>query len=437
MKLKTLLALLICVFATLVKAEDTVRLHPTFADFAVTATTSSTISLNTDVPTEQPTTEATAAKVYVPLMRTATDSHKYFLDSVNGLPTILDIEDAAKKVNFPLRLNVSVTTQYLYAAVYDPDASQWEVIAAYPSNPLSSLTNVDVAFPVSPKSICDHTACLNLGSAATSNQTKTFKLYFFLSTTTSYTLGTAITPGTAPLNNGIYFNVGMSNRVALPADYAGTISGIRRGDRRLIIEYSTSGMLDAESIRIFNHNGANGTADLPIGESAVYNAGAGLMATEYPYQQTGEITVRDLTNSTSYFLSVLIVDKYKFATPLSNVVEGTPAEIQELLKENGCFLITAGFGENHYVIDYFRQFRDRILMHNWLGQKFVKVYYELAPEYALFIYENETLRALIRGIAYVLYFAFNHIALVILGTFLIPAGFILAVTLRKIKILKA
>ncbi len=440
-KMKTFfLSLILCFSTNAVLGEDTVRLNPTFANFAVTATTSATISLNTDLPTVQPTTEATAAKVYVPLQKTDVDTGKYFLDSVNGLPTIVDIVTTTKTINFPLRLNVSVTNQYLYAAVFDADSSdtlKWEVVAAYSVTPFNNVTNNDVSFRLSPKVMCDQTACLNLGLASTSATTKIFKTYFFLSTTASYTLGQTIDPTVAPLNNGIYFDVGMSNKILIPADYAGTITAIRRGDKRVVIEYTTTGILEAESIRVFNHNGANSSADKAIGEAATYNSGAALLATEYPYIQSGELTVRDLINGTPYFLSVLIVNKYKFASPLSNVAEGVPAEIQELLKENGCFLLTAGFGENHYVIDYFRRFRDRVLLNSWGGRQLVNVYYELAPKYALFVYENETARAFIRGVAYALYYAFNHIYLIILGTFLIPCLFIVKFTLRKIKILKA
>jgi hypothetical protein len=118
-----------------------------------------------------------------------------------------------------------------------------------------------------------------------------------------------------------------------------------------------------------------------------------------------------LQNGVEATVSVASIDKFGFSTTLSNSLPGTPLEIEPLLKKTACFLLTAGFGEEHYVITYFRNIRDQVLAENWLGRKFIGFYYSTAPKYALIIYKCETLRLIIRGSAYCLYFILRNIRL--------------------------
>ncbi len=63
----------------------------------------------------------------------------------------------------------------------------------------------------------------------------------------------------------------------------------------------------------------------------------------------------------------------------------------------GCFIATAAFGSylNPHV-KVLREFRDKVLMQNGLGKRFVKLYYRHSPPVADSIAQNETLRALVR-----------------------------------------
>ena len=80
-------------------------------------------------------------------------------------------------------------------------------------------------------------------------------------------------------------------------------------------------------------------------------------------------------------------------------------EVLGLLHDKKCFIATAAFGSplNRYV-QRFREFRDRYLLPTSIGKKFVATYYEYGPALAKSIHENESLRAITRGILWPLLF---------------------------------
>ena len=199
----------------------------------------------------------------------------------------------------------------------------------------------------------------------------------------------------------------MSNRIYNDDALRITIKSGKPGDKRVVIEYSSTATLSsnyAKAVKVYKHTSDPTASNMPIG----YNNYSGtLLNQDYNYAQDGTITVNGLKNSEEAILSVVFLDKFNFVTTLSQEVKVTPLEIQELLKKNACFLLTAGFGEDHYIIDYFRNFRDHVLASTYLGRSFIHVYYELAPKYALMIYQHESIRMLVRGFAYTLYFIFN------------------------------
>lgn len=420
-------------------ATEQVRISDVFTDFTINGTTNTTVTLNFDKPTEMPIEEAKAVKIYAPMQTQvlSEQSAQFYLHNLTGTTQIFDIATKTKVINFPLRVWAGTSDTYLYALVYNPDSSdtnKWIVAKAYAGNPIRSLDNAAITFPLSPADICAQVSCSGLGLTEASKTTKIYKVYFFVTTSTIVLGGTPGDITQTPLNNGIYFSVSLSNKFVSPADFTGTVTNVRRGDGRLFLEYNTPGILDPLNIRILDHNGSSPGINLPIGGGG-YTSST-LRADEMAYLEDGEVLVRNLTNGTTYNLSFVMVNKHLFATPVSNFIPGQPAEIEELLKKNSCFLLTAGFGEDHYIINYFRHFRDSVLLKNYFGKKFVGVYYELAPKYALMIYENEAIRTVIRGIAYILYFAFTHIYLMLLAAVLIPIFFIGNHTFRKIKAAK-
>lgn len=427
---------LLAICSTPLWSVENVRIR-TDVDLVMTGTTSTNIALYSEKPSGDGSAENAPAKVYLPMQKDAPENTKlYYIGARNGAPNIFNTSTNAYVVNFPLRVNTDGSTRYLYAAVKD-SSNIYRV--AKPFGIISSnSTNYDVNFTLSPAEICVvvGTNCANLAASSSTEAVVSANVYFFVSDASSYAYGAAGDPITltqAPMNTGMFFQVNMSNSVATDSEVRITLNTIRSGDKRLILPYTASGTIaaaTAKAVRIYNHGGPASATNAPIGS---YTTGA-IIGNEYSYGQNGEITLTGLTNEATYTLSVFFVDKYGFATTLSNDALGSPKTIEELLKKQACFLLTAGFGEEHYVISYFRHFRDTVLASSYLGRKFIHVYYELAPKYALIIYQHDTIRTFIRGAAYVLYFVFNYYLLIFISFAAVVSGIYLYKNREKIKI---
>lgn len=63
----------------------------------------------------------------------------------------------------------------------------------------------------------------------------------------------------------------------------------------------------------------------------------------------------------------------------------------------GCFIATAAYGDpNHNHVQILREFRDKWLMDNQAGQRFVDFYYENSPKIAEFIEEHDYLKSVVK-----------------------------------------
>lgn len=92
---------------------------------------------------------------------------------------------------------------------------------------------------------------------------------------------------------------------------------------------------------------------------------------------------------------------------------------------DACFIATAAYGsllDKHVVI--LREFRDKILLGDSLGQRFVGMYYHFSPSIAGVIEQNELLRATVR----ILLLPVVLVAFFILKTTLVVKLFLLAAT---------
>ena len=391
-------------------SDDSVRLKPN-TTLAVTAFTNINFSLNVTASSGDATAESAPAKIYIPMNGPDPDTAKYHISYLDGVTNMLNPSISANVIRFPLYINVSGSSnKYLYVAIKEGTGS-YKIAQQFSTNPYSGVTNFEEVFSVSINNICAQTSNCLTEFNSTSSTEKIYLANFFLSSSNLLAIGATYTPDAS----GIYFELNLSNRIYTDSQLKPVISSIGGGDTRLNVNFtSNAGLLNPKSMRIYNHgSSAPVPINAPIGD---YAGTGGLTTEEYSYSSSGEVTLRGLINDNPYYLSVLFVNVYNFATVLSEYDSGTPLKIEELLKKQACFLLTAGFGEEHYVITYFRHFRDTVLSHSYLGRKFISVYYELAPKYALQIYHYESIRFGIRCMAYVLYFIFNNIILV-LSTF--------------------
>jgi hypothetical protein len=401
-------------------AADTIALNPD-NDLAVTGTTAgTTFSLNVVETTKTPT-EDSPAQVYVP-MTGPSSQERYFIEK--NVTTLFSAASTTATVNFPLYLNVSATDQYLYIAIKN-SGGDYRIAKQFSTTPFRNVTNRNEIFSVSSYDICLQAG--NCGDFSSSGIEKAYLAYFFFSTTTGLSIGQSTATPTTTYPGGIFYNINMSNRIYDVNSITPFINKVRIGDKRLVVEYSSAAnILKPKSIRILYRPLPSGAilSPSPIHDYYDNEATSTLNPTEFDYVYTGELTINNLANDDKYIFSLFFVDQYKFGTVLSVEASGTPLEIQELLKKNSCFLLTAGFGEDHYVISYFRHFRDAVLSQSYLGRAFISAYYETAPKYALMIYQHEGIRAVIRGLAYALYFIFNFYYVFIAGAAVIGAALV-------------
>ena len=206
--------------------------------------------------------------------------------------------------------------------------------------------------------------------------------------------------------DGLYINLNLSADVKNYSDGSTLLNDVtvRRGDASLFLSYrgSLSNEADLQFLAIYDAN----------------NSDAFFRQFELVDKEGGQFTVTNLENGVSYSFKAAYVDKFGWRSDISDATVSTaPAEVEALLSETQCYLITAGFGRDHYVLDYFRYIRDQYLLKTFVGKKFVDFYYATAPSYVKFILNNPLLAKLIRAMSYTLYFIMNNFIFV--GAFII------------------
>ena len=435
--MRILLLCILIIFSLNVGADDTVRILNVATLTAVTGTTDFNFSLVAEAPSGDGTSEAAPEKIYIPIATTinAVNSTNYFyLNSQTTSHPIFGYTATAGAsqttfsgytIDFPLVLTVGGTAKYLYAAV--KAASSYVVADVYGGGTLiSSVTNTQYDFLVSPQDICNRAApaaagsnCLNFdqSGASPSATQSAVDVYFFVSNT-SIAIGTDIGTPSTTYPGGVYFQVNMSNQVFTSSALDITLSALRMGDSRVMGTFSSTATIVNNYKGTYAYTHSNDTDSCGVGREPA-NCTGSFASTPTVTSQSGDFTLSGLTNGLPVTVSVAFLDKYGFSTALSNSLSQKPTQIEQLLKKNAFFLLTAGFGEEHYVINYFRNFRDQVLIKYRMGKVFVSWYYQTAPQYALIIYKSSILRSAIRGAAYTLYFIFTNIRLLSAGLSLI------------------
>ena len=442
MKLFTLITLtFIC---TSLFGSDSVRINDP-SNLIVTGTISGiSFTLGSDSPSGDGTSESAPAKVYLPINNIPTNNQLYStLKVTSGLSSLFNIGSTSEYVSFPLLMTIGSTAKYLYIAVRGGATGTSYYVSGKSTSTYSNISSSLINFSINPKDICKSvivnnisTVCNALTGALDPNSISSvlFKpmLYFFVTDQVLAVDGTSvIDPANANFSGGIYFESQMSNRIFTSSDLVVSLSALRKGDARLLGTFSGSSTMDStlfKKVIVYQYSDTSTpiVANLPIGSATL----GALVNKDISTEQSGDFTFSGLTNSQTYKISLAFEDKFLFATTLSTSQAGTPTEIQELLKKQACYLLTAGFGEEHYIISFFRQYRDQILANSWIGRKFIKVYYSSAPHYAVIIYQSQWMRLVIRSIAYLLYFFFNFY-----WTLLLICLTVVFINLRRNKIL--
>jgi len=116
-------------------------------------------------------------------------------------------------------------------------------------------------------------------------------------------------------------------------------------------------------------------------------------------------TIYDLDETKTYYFIVRAFDTNGLESANSNevrLIEGIPDNQQPTVSSgggsgSGCFVATAAYGslmEPHVRI--LRDFRDRFLLVNAVGDSFIRLYYTYSPPIANFIANDDNLRAIVR-----------------------------------------
>lgn len=153
---------------------------------------------------------------------------------------------------------------------------------------------------------------------------------------------------------------------------------------------------------------------------------------------TSAATVTGLVNDTEYAFAISSYDEATnesglFAGELGVGITAMPKNAVGLGgitdEEGGCFIATAAFGsyQSRYV-KALREFRDKYLLTNEWGRKFVAWYYRFSPLLANYIAESETLKTLVR----LLLIPLIGLSLFLINTTLLHKCFLLCLLLSSL-----
>tara|TARA_R110000868_G_C10952584_1_gene767927 strand:+ start:1651 stop:2925 length:1275 start_codon:yes stop_codon:yes gene_type:complete len=311
-------------------------------------------------------------------------------------------------------LNNSGSVRYLHVAVQDPDDKDDYYVVSGPTAFSSNTSQVLTWSQVNIANICTYTNCDDLNTGTTKTQEYVF--YFFLSSS-QFSIGTGDTFNVSQAG-GAYLKGNFS--VRLPTTTI-TIDELRRGDGRLKALFTGGTITDFNrTIAVINGSGGTVTSGGNVG-TELNVAGAEFLDLETS-STSGEANIKPLVNGVLYSIGMALEDKYQLTTVLSNVPAAVaPAQIEALLEKQACYILSAGFGEKHFITDYFRALRDKVLLKTAFGTSFVDWYYNTAPRYTPLIYSSPVVAFVVRCLAFMAWFLIN-LALICLPIMLLVYG---------------
>ena len=410
---------LIIIFVYLIFAQDSVFSATIIFDadeeIYFTAPSGTSYDLVTEHGSGGGDTVDDPTEVYVPI-KVASGSQESHNVLLSDIPDIGDGTTITASQTFSFSVDIDLATgddtpQYIYMAYYDSneeDYTVFKILGEVSEDVESQFLSVDLS------DLCTTTYdvkdCTDLAGENSSFEDD--DLYYIFASSTSIALGDSSSDYPSTYSGGAFLQTNLSTRVYDGSDSSPTVTvsqtGIITGDESLYLTYDTSASFsDTKETLVFSFPSSQASSQT---YSSAISASATLLSEEDEFAVNNDgakIQVKNLTNNQLYNISVAFLDKYQFATNVTATEAGTPLEIAKFLNEQSCYLVSAGFGRPHYVLEYFRMIRDQYLLKTSLGRSFVNFYYGSAPKYAGVIYNNAFLSFIVRSASYVLYFFMN------------------------------
>lgn len=330
---------------------------------------------------------------------------KHFVKG-NGTANPLTMNDTvtqAQSITLPVLIDSDEESDLIIAAKDTSDSSgaTWVVVKVVSSVVTEAKNDFETSVSFDPSVICETDYAPTSCSVLTSSSRGTLKLFLFLreSSAAAIPIKSIINPSSYA-GKGLYWDLKFSSqKVEFSSGDISLTDPARPGDSRILLDYVIpSTITDIKEIVVIYQ----ASVDPGITTNMLYGDLVGSLSSEqvifddFGTTLEGELKLRNLTNGTTYYAFLGVVDKYYLAPKFSAQAAATPQAIEELLKQQNCFFLTAGFGEDHKVIRGFRAFRDQFLLKTFLGKTFVTLYYKIAPLYAPSIYKMNYARLYIR-----------------------------------------
>ncbi|MFZ9001147.1 MAG: CFI-box-CTERM domain-containing protein [Bacteriovoracaceae bacterium] len=388
---------------------------------------------------------ASAIKTYIPMGSTfnsgtaADQSPSYYINGSGNIPEFDTGYSSSSRIRHSVTVDNSSNSSivYLYAAVVDKDDSSNMAVFSgglYSGSgsgtgqlaTINAFANNEITFDLYINNLCyavadsSSTNCNNLDDNAGVTATALDLTVIIFATSDNLSRFTQVAVSTYD-PAGVYYNYKLSNQISTLADAEVILSRLRKGDGRVTAEYSGPVISEFHDVIGYKHDGAGNTVATAINDGLT----GSVISEDNGAKESDEIVVKGLENDVAVNISVGFVNRWNFVTKLSPSLTQTPESIEVFLEKQSCYLFSAGFQEEHFILDYFRNFRDRVLLKTELGERFVEFYYATAPEYAPYIYKSNTLSFIMRVLAYGIYWIMQY--------FWIILFFIFALLLMKIK----
>jgi len=187
-----------------------------------------------------------------------------------------------------------------------------------------------------------------------------------------------------------------------------------------------SAVITSNTIKV---SGINTASPIYI-TGGTYSINGGAYTSDADTVSNGDTVTIQLTSSESYLTTTDatltiggVSDSFSVTTQAATVVSGGGGG-------GGCFIATAAFGSPLVgQVEILRKFRDRYLLTNAFGRKFVAWYYRVGPVAASYIKDKPLAKAAVRVALYPL---IGFSLLLVHGIFLyiLPAGFVLLFVFR-------